>query len=146
MAPSPNSQDFTPQITLLYCVRSLADAESAKQGTISADGCQVKLVLLPCSSKMEVPQLLQLLQQGSDALILAACPQGACRFLTGNDRAQKRVDFARGLLEQVGMGADRLVLERGANRDLQSLIALAERQADLVRPLGANPLKGVNAG
>lgn len=145
MASDQTSKDFTPDITVLYCGRSLAEPDSAKQGTMQTDGCRVKLVLLPCSSKMEVPQMLHLLKQGADGLVLAACPEGACRFLVGNDRAAKRVEFARGLLEQVGMGAARLVLDRGAGRDLDSLLALAQRQAQEVGPLGPNPLKGVNA-
>lgn len=142
MSPAEANPDFVPEITVLYCGRSLADEQSARQGTLSRDGYKVKLVLLPCSSKMEAYQMLELIKQGADALVLAACPQGACRFLVGNDRARKRVEYARDLLEQAGMGAARLSLKRGAGRDLDALLELAAGAAEEVRPMGPNPMKG----
>jgi coenzyme F420-reducing hydrogenase delta subunit len=56
--------------------------------------------------------------------------------------AEKRVEYARGLLDEIHMGADRLRMERGEELSSLQMIALVQNQADAVRALGPNPMKG----
>lgn len=138
-----STADFQPQITLLYCRQSLAAEVKPVQGNRAGDGFSVRLVLLPCSSKVQLPHLMRLLEQGSDGLQIAACPEKACQHLVGSNRAEKRIARGRELLEQVGMGAERLGLDRGAGLRLDDLMEMAGQRAEAVRALGPNPMKGV---
>lgn len=132
------------EIVLLYCRQTLAPEAKPAEGVHQGEGFSVKLVVLPCSSKMQVQHLLRILEEGFDAIQIVACPEKTCRFLVGNNRAQRRVDRARGLLEQVGMGAERLGLERASGLESDDLMKLAGRRAEQVRELGPNPMKGDN--
>jgi len=60
----------------------------------------------------------------------------------GSAMAEKRVDHARGLLDEIHMGADRLRMDRGEELSSLQMMALVQSQADAVRALGPNPMKG----
>jgi F420-non-reducing hydrogenase iron-sulfur subunit len=135
--------NFKPEITLLYCRQSLAQGVKPVEGRRAGEGFSVRLVMLPCSSKAQLPHLMRLLQAGSDGVQIAACPEMACQHLVGSNRAEKRVAYGQGLLAKVGMGAERLGLERGAALSLDDLMQMAGRRAEAVRALGPNPMKGV---
>jgi coenzyme F420-reducing hydrogenase delta subunit len=137
------NQSFQPDITLLYCRQTLAQGVKPVEGRRAGEGFSARLVVLPCSSKVQLPHLMRLLEKGSDGLQIAACPSKACQHLVGSNRAERRLAYAQGLLEQVGMGAQRLGLERGAGLKLDDLLEMAGRRAEAVRALGPNPMKGV---
>jgi coenzyme F420-reducing hydrogenase delta subunit len=133
---------FAPEIVVLYCRQTLDVDTRLPEGTRQGQGYSARMVLLPCSSKMEAYQLLKLVEHGADGVLLVACPKKACRFLVGNNRAERRVTHVRGLLVQAGMGETRLELTRAANITLDDLMTMAARQAEQVRTLGPNPMKG----
>ena len=136
---------FQPEVTLAYCRRAFGAGQEPPQGRRAGGGFSVRLMMLPCSSKLQLPHLLRILEQGADALEVVACPEGACQFLQGNQRADKRIAYARNLLDQVGMGAERLGITRAAGLDLDGLLECAGRRAQLVRDLGPNAMKGDNS-
>ncbi|MCF8031884.1 MAG: hydrogenase iron-sulfur subunit [Desulfarculaceae bacterium] len=136
-------ESFQPEVTLLYCRQCLASGAKPVEGRRAGEGFSARLVVLPCSSKVQLPHLMRLLQAGSDAVQIAACPEKACQHLVGSNRAENRVKYGQDLLETVGMGAGRLGLERGAGLSLDDLLELAGRRAEAVRALGPNPMKGV---
>lgn len=142
MAAALDGSAFEPQIVLLYCRQSLAPEAKPFEGTRLGRGFSARLVVMPCSSKMEPRHLLRVLEKGSDGILLVACPEGSCRFLVGNVRAEKRIAYTRGLLDQAGMGAERLALERGQSLNIDDLMELAAGRAAQVKSLGPNPLKG----
>lgn len=133
---------FQPEVVLLYCRQALAPAAPPPQGNRGGDGFTTQLVMLPCSSKLELPNLLDILAHGADAVLVAACPAKTCRFLVGNQRAEKRIGRGRELLGQVGVDPERLALTRGGGLDFDKLMGLAAGRADAVRALGPNPMKG----
>jgi len=130
-----------PDVALLCCQKSLADPELTS-GRLDANGCRARLVVLPCSSKLEGSHLLKMLASGTDAIQVVGCPEGACQFGVGSRMALKRVERMRGLLDEVGLGAERLAMERTTGLGRKELAALARERAEAVRPLGASPMKG----
>lgn len=132
---------FDPEIVVLYCQHCVAGEANVAVASQQVPGLTVRTAMLPCSSKVEVPHLLKILEQGADAVELVACPQDVCRFLVGSLRAEKRVDRAKELLEQIRMGGQRLGLSRRVRLSAQGLLALAQARGAAVRPLGPNPMK-----
>ena len=132
---------FDPEIVVLYCQHSVEGSAAVDVASQQMRGLTVRPSMLPCSSKVEIPHLLKILEQGADAVELVACPQDRCRFLVGSLKAENRVDRASGLLEKIGMGGERLGLSRRAKLSAQDLLALAKARAEAVKPLGPNPMK-----
>jgi F420-non-reducing hydrogenase iron-sulfur subunit len=142
MSAVNNESAFEPELILLYCKQVLAQTAKPFEGMLPGKGFSARFVVMPCSSKMEPPHLLKVLEKGHDGALLVACPEGNCRFLVGNARAEKRIAYVRGLLDQVGMGAERLALERGQELSVEGLLDMAAGRVSQVINLGPNPLKG----
>lgn len=141
MAEKSSATDYEPQIVVLYCEQSIARDAASKSVSIKPGGFKVRMVALPCSSKMEVPHLLKIIEEGADGVEVVGCPDGQCQFLVGNVRAEKRIAYARRLISETGLGEDRLGMTRGENISAEKLYQVAEQRANAVRPLGPNPMK-----
>jgi hypothetical protein len=76
-------------------------------------------------------------------VLVVACPEGHCRNLVGNVRAEKRINYARSLLDTAGMGAERLTLERGENLTGKDLLELVQRRLGPLQMLGPTPMGSV---
>jgi coenzyme F420-reducing hydrogenase delta subunit len=142
MKSQPESPpDFKPEIVLLVCQGALAQGADLETAARKVTGFKARPVVLPCTSKIDISYLIKLIEQGADAVEIVGCPPGACSFLVGTDRAQKRVTHARALLELVKMNPERIWLDRGDKLPAEQILALAEARAQAVRPLGSNPMK-----
>ena len=78
-------------------------------------------VSLPCSGKLEEFQLTRALETGARGVALFGCPEGACRYLVGSSRARGRVGHTARILEEIGLGKDRVrrfVVDGQAGQDL----------------------------
>ena len=87
-------------------------ANSGQAGRVSGpvEQVAVKPVVMPCSSKTEAHVILKAFETGADGVMVVACPLGQCRFVEGNRRAEKRMVYVKGLLNEIGLDADRLRL------------------------------------
>lgn len=144
MAAAKPDAIFKPEIVALYCRQCLDAEERPQEGARPADGFEARLVMLPCSSKVEAYQMLKILEQGADGVLLVACPEKACRFLVGSRRAEKRVTRAGQLLDLVKMSAGRVSLVRATEQTTAAILALAGQLAERVKTLGPSPMKGDN--
>jgi len=106
-------------------------------GTERAERVSIRPVMLACSSKVQVPELLNILDNGVDGVEVVACPDEVCRFLVGSRRASKRVAYVRGLLDAAGLGAERLGISIKSDLSAEELVQLAEERAAAVRTIMA---------
>lgn len=141
MSEAESRNGFRPEITVLYC-RHCVDA-AADLGMVAqvSSRFSARLKMLACASQVEESHLLKLLANGADGVLVVGCPNRGCERLTGVLRAENRIERLRGYLQEIGMGEERLCLERGANFSGLQLLLLADRRAQAVRPLGPNPLR-----
>jgi coenzyme F420-reducing hydrogenase delta subunit len=94
-------------ISLFFCSNSLSAEEISHCGNRISD-VKLNSVSLPCSGKVNLLYLLKAIETGSDAVILATCKFGECKFLQGNFRAQKRTEALDELIEETGLGRGRV--------------------------------------
>ena len=133
---------FEPEIVALYCQHCMAKDEDPKAAMNKMCGFKAEFLIMPCSSKVETSHMLKILAEGADGLLVVGCKTDHCRFLIGSTMAEKRVEYARGFLDKIHMGADRLRMARGEELSSSQMVALVQSQADAVRALGPNPMKG----
>lgn len=67
-------------------------------------------VVVPCAGRLQPEHFLKALEDGADAIGVICCEEGNCHHLEGNRRCSRRLDYVGGLLDQVGLGANRLVI------------------------------------
>jgi len=134
---------FKPEIVVLCCQHCISPKFDLKSNITDASGLmKLRLEVMPCSSKVETAHLLKIFEQGVDGIEVVVCPVNQCRFLVGSARAKKRIEYARSLLDQIGMGADRIGMDQGKGLKFPQLLELASKRAKTVLSLGPNPMKG----
>ncbi len=88
-----------------------ASAEGRPSQAVTEDGAlPVHEIPVPCSGRLQPEHLLKAFEAGADLVLLLTCRDGDCRYLEGRRRIQQRVDYVKGLLDEVGLGGERLVL------------------------------------
>ncbi len=63
----------------------------------------VEFERLPCTGRLEVPELLDAFTQGAAAVFVVGCELDKCHNLSGSRRASKRVAQAKKILEELDM-------------------------------------------
>jgi len=121
------------EVVVLYCQQALSDAAKATDWTQDAECIVVRAIMLPCSSKVEVPYILRFLESGVHAVEIVACPEKGCKFLIGSRRAEKRIDYVRGLLEMIGDCPQRVGISRKLSQTPDELIVIARARAESVK-------------
>jgi len=141
MSDRAEQNEQSLEIVVLYCQHGICDDAKASAWSQEAEGFSVRAVMMPCSSKIEVPYILKILESGADAVEIVACPEKSCKLLTGSLRAEKRIEYIRGLLESIGYWPERVGISRKLSQKPDELMKIARARAAEVRPLGNNPMK-----
>ncbi len=85
--------------------------------------------------------LLKAFESGVDGVYVAGCMEGECHFLKGNLRARKRVNYAKTLLQEVGIDPERVEMYNLSAAQGQRFAAIANEMAERIRALGPSPIK-----
>jgi len=101
----------------------------------------IKIILVPCTGKVDVIHMLQTIQKGADGVYCVGCLEGSCHFNEGNLRCRERVDYVRTLLQEVGLEADRVRMYNLSSGEAPSFVAYANEMTEVIKKLGPNPLK-----
>jgi F420-non-reducing hydrogenase iron-sulfur subunit len=101
----------------------------------------IKIIKIPCTGRVDALTLLKAFESGVDGVYVAGCMEGECHFLKGNLRARKRVNYAKTLLQEVGIEPERLEMYNLSAAQGQRFAAIANEMADKIRALGPSPLK-----
>ena len=101
----------------------------------------VKVVRLPCTGKTDARYILQAFEEGADGVYVMACPIGNCHHVRGNERAKARVERTRRLLDQVGLGSERLDIFFLSGGMGESFAVAAREMTERIRKLGPSPLR-----
>ena len=91
------TENFKPKITLFHCINAFGDADELALN--DKDACEIQTVKMACSSMVKDVFLLRAFEAGADGVIVLVCPEGQCRYLEGNIRAKKRVEYVQNLLD-----------------------------------------------
>jgi len=138
LSPTPSS--FEPEITAFYCVYCgymAADTAGALHIQYPAN---VKFVRLPCTGKTDIRYILEAFEQGADGVYQVACPIGNCHHVRGNERGLARVRHAQQILDEIGLGHERLDMFFMSGSQGQAFAMAAQTMVERIRKLGPNPL------
>jgi len=97
------------KLSVFYCSNCL-DAAELERIAGEEEGIKYTIISLPCSGKADLLYLLKAFETGADGLALITCPKNECHYLEGNLRAPKRAEEANRLLEEAGLGSDRVLV------------------------------------
>lgn len=134
------ADDFEPKIVAFcchYCAYGAADLAGSMRLQYPPN---IRVVRLPCTGKVDVLYLLRAFEEGADGVYVAGCLEGNCHFLNGNIMARKRVAYAKKLLDQIGLGGERLEMYNMSASMGTKFAEVATEMTGRIKDLGPNPL------
>ena len=130
---SPNIIGFACR----YCAYHAADLAGSMRLQYPPD---IKIIMVPCSGRVDILHLLKAFEAGADAAFVAGCLEGECHYLTGNLRAQKRVTKVKKDFGQMKFEPARVQMFNLSAPAGPKFAAIAQEMVDLTIKLGPSPL------
>ena len=109
----------------------------------------VRIIQVPCTGKVDILHLLTAFEEGADGVFVAGCLEGDCHFIEGNLHARRRVKRVKEILDQVGIGGERLEMYNLSAGQGGRFAEIAREMDQKIRELGPSPIriaKGKGAG
>ena len=100
----------TARIAIFFCQRVDSGQDINRRAIEKELGSRIRFYPLPCSGRIDPLQLLRAIEAGADMVYLVTCGEGTCRYREGNIRAWKRLAYAQGLIEEIGLERERLAV------------------------------------
>ncbi|MEW5721570.1 MAG: hydrogenase iron-sulfur subunit [Thermodesulfobacteriota bacterium] len=133
--------NFEPVIIALachYCAYTAADMAGSLRLSYPPN---VKIVRVPCTGKVDALHLLRALQKGADGVFVAGCLIGDCHYNAGNLRAARRVAYVKKLLDDIGIGGERVEMFHLSAGMGTAFARIATDFTEKIRTLGPNPVQ-----
>ena len=138
--------EFEPKIIAFccrYCAYTAADLAGSMRLQYSPN---IRVVEMPCSGTIEHGVLLNTFEKGVDGVYIAGCNFGDCHFLKGNKRAVKKVAAVKKILDEIGLGGERLEFFHVPASEGTKFAQVANEMTERIRALGPSPLRNSAEG
>jgi coenzyme F420-reducing hydrogenase delta subunit len=132
--------EFSPKILALvctYCTYTAADMAGSARMQYPAN---VRIVKYLCTGRIDILHIMKGFEAGADGVMVSGCETGTCHFLEGNLRAHERVEYAQHLLDECGLGSDRLKMYEVAASDAPKWVIAVNEMVAKIKELGPSPL------
>lgn len=127
---------------IAYCCQHCAYAAADLAGGLRMQyPPAVKIVLLPCTGKLDVLMALKAIEDGADGVMVAGCMPGDCHYLEGNVNASRRVERIQALLKEIGLEPERVQMFNLSSAMAGRFVEITKEMVDKVGMMGENPLK-----
>jgi len=137
---------FEPKI-VAFCCRYCAYAAADLAGGLRIQyPPNVRIIEVPCTGRVDVVEILHAFERGADGVMVAGCLEGDCHFVEGNLNARRRVQYTARLLEQIGLGGERVAMVNLSSAMGARFAELVTEMTERIRKLGPNPLNTTNPG
>lgn len=134
-------ESFEPVIVAFcchYCAYTAADMAGSMRRCYPP---QVHIIRVPCSGKVDAIHIMKAFQKGADGVYVAGCLDGDCHFKNGNIQAARRVSYLKRLLNEIGLGEERLEMITMSAGMGERFAVTASEFTEQIRRLGPNPVK-----
>jgi len=84
--------------------------------------------------------ILKAFENGADGVMVVGCLEGDCHYLSGNLRARARVQRMAGLLDQIGIGGERVQMFNLSAGEGTKFARFAQEMVERIRALGPTPV------
>ena len=129
-----------PKIILFLCNWGPHSAYQVLQDQAAPIPGEIQMVRIPCTGRISKALLFKCFEMGADGVALVGCTSGACRYGTGTTNAKGHVEDARGILELLGLGENRLRLATFMPDESEALLTFLQTFCSDIRTMGLSPV------
>ena len=134
----PNFEPIIVAFTCHYCAYAAADLAGVMRLQYPPN---IRIIKIPCTGKVDIRHILLAFEKGADGVFVAGCRIGDCHFEDGNIKATRRVKYAKKLLDEVGIGGERLEMFYMSSAEGRRFAEVAAEMTERIKKLGPNPLR-----
>jgi coenzyme F420-reducing hydrogenase delta subunit len=134
-----------PSVTVFFCSNSTRGADAPEQRNRHRTTlptldwpCTIHQVAVPCTGRLQPEHLLKAFEAGSDATVVIGCAGDNCHYHEGSRRCHRRIEYVGRLLNEIGLGSDRLIFAQLPGSARQDLIVGEPRRSTAATPGEAN--------
>ena len=135
-----NSIKNSFKIKAFCCEQSAVEAHKMAEVMKLEIPEELDVVKVKCTGLIDIIDLMNAFEEGADGVMVIACHEGNCLFLSGNIRAKLRVKNARKLLDEIGVESDRLEIFNIASNMGPGFSKITNEMKERIIKLGSNPL------
>jgi len=136
-----SGKEFEPLI-VAYCCNWCSYAGADLAGTSRFEyPTNIRIIRIMCTGRMDPTLVLETLRMGADGVLIAGCHPGDCHYQKGNFMMEKRFDYLKKAVKNVGIEPERVRLEWISASEGGKWSALIREMTEEIRRLGPNPFK-----
>lgn len=106
-----NKKEFIPKIVTFLCNWcGYAGADLAGVSRFQYPP-SIRVIRVMCSGRIQPALILDTFNHGSDGVLVCGCHIGDCHYISGNEKAEERVNQVKKILDLLGINPERLRLE-----------------------------------
>ena len=136
-----NVNGFEPKIVAFTCNWcSYAAADLAGTSRIHYPP-NVRIIRVMCSGMVDPIYVLRAFEAGFDGVLVAGCHIGDCHYISGNVKAQERIEKLRRVLHTLGLEDERLKLEWISAAEGSRFAETVKEHVGQLKELGPSPFR-----
>ncbi len=129
-------ENFEPKV-VAFCCNWCSYAGADLAGTARMKYPEnIRIIRVPCSSRVEVSMILRAFQNGADGVMIAGCHPGDCHYDTGNYHTRKRMVLLKSLMEFMGLPRERLLVKWISGNEAQRFQSTVAVFTEQLRGMG----------
>jgi len=133
--------DFEPKIVAFacnWCAYAAADLAGTSRMSYPPN---VELIRVMCSGMVDPIYVLRAFEMGFDGVLIAGCHPGDCHYISGNLKAEERVQALQRLLHTLGLEDGRLRLEWCSTAEGEKFATTVTEFVAKLKELGPSPFR-----
>lgn len=132
--------EYEPKIVAFFCNWCTFTAADLAGTSRLSYPPNMKIIRVMCSGMVDPKYVLKAFLGGADGVLIGGCWPGDCHYINGNYKARRRVALMTELLQQYGIGEDRLMLRWIAASEGNMLQEVAAEMTENLKKIGPSPL------
>jgi F420-non-reducing hydrogenase iron-sulfur subunit len=100
----------------------------------------VRIVRVMCTGRIDPTFVLQAFHDGADGVLVAGCHPGDCHYMTGNEKAIRRLNLLTAYMREMGIEGERLRIEWVSASEAERFADIIRSMVEALKKIGPNPL------
>ncbi|MFP3870065.1 MAG: hydrogenase iron-sulfur subunit [Syntrophobacteria bacterium] len=132
---------FEPQIVAFSCTNCASAAAEVANNMGLRLPANVRIIQIPCTGRLDMLHLLKAIENGADGVYVAGCQEDSCQFKSGIQKARKKVNLVKEMLQQLGIEPERVELFQLSAGRGQGFAEAGQQMTEKLKEMGPSPLR-----
>jgi len=136
-----NKERFLPKIVAFlcnWCGYGAADLAGLSRFQYPPT---IRVIRVMCSGRIQPFLILDAFRKGCDGVLICGCHIGDCHYMSGNEKAEERIEKTKRILKLLGIEPERLRLEWTSSAEGAKFTQIVKDFSEQLISLGAFEIK-----